>query len=113
MFDLNSKTTQLYTKRFTKAEWEKLDIPIPELGYDMNLQKILKSRYKIIIEEKREDFQTLLEQSIKENKVLVRNANKLKSKFLLYAKDHTHLYDFINSIEFENSIVSIPKKNSQ
>jgi len=108
MFDLNSKTTQLYTKRFTKAEWEKLDIPIPELGYDMNLHKVLKNRYRIIVEEKKEDFQALLEKSIKENKVLVRNGDKLKSKFLLYAKGHTHLYDFVNSIEFKSEI-SIPK----
>ena len=102
MFDL-SKTTQLYTKRFTRDEWEKLDIPIPELGYDMNLHKVLKNRYRIVIEEKKEDVQTLLEKSIKENKVLVRNGNKLKSKFLLYAKSHTHLLDFINSIEFKDN----------
>ena len=106
MFDLNSKTTQLYTKRFTKDEWERLDITLPELGYDMNLQKVLKDRYRIIVEEKREDIQTLLEKSIKENKVLVRNANKLKSKFLLYAKSHTHLYGFINGIEFEEFKIS-------
>ena len=38
-------TTKLYTKTFTQETWDKLDFPIPELGYSMTMQKFLESKY--------------------------------------------------------------------
>jgi|APSaa5957512535_1039671.scaffolds.fasta_scaffold103774_1 hypothetical protein len=114
-------TTKLYTKTFTQETWDKLDFPIPELGYSMTMQKFLESKYTIIIreEEKKVDLEvdhntkSLLSQVIKQNKVLCRNGNKLKSKFLLYAEveNHTHLESFINGLNFEGTLISNPKKN--
>jgi len=116
MFDIPTvqKTTQLYTKRFTKETWDKLDFPLSELGYSMTMQKFLKSKYNIeIIEEEQEiNFRILLQKSIRENKELCKKANKLKSKFMIYALgDNRHLVSFIESIEFKESSISMPKKN--
>ncbi|MBL7018168.1 MAG: hypothetical protein ISR81_04545 [Nitrosopumilus sp.] len=99
------QTTQLYTKSFDKETWKKLDSPIPELGYEMTIQKYLKSKYHIVIEEdqKIESQRIELDRLLQENKVLCKNGNKMKTKFLLYAEDHKHLESFINEIEFKIS----------
>jgi hypothetical protein len=126
MFDITSiskveRTTKLYTKIFTQETWDKLDFPMEELGYSMTMQKYLESKYTIIIreEEKKVDLsvdhntKSLLEQSIRQNKVLCKKANKLKSKFLMYAEveNHEHLESFIKGINFEGTLISNPRKN--
>ncbi len=110
-------TTKLYTKTFTQETWDKLDFPIPELGYSMTMQKFLESKYTIQIREgKREGdctTKSLLAKVIMQNKDLCKKGNKLKKKFLMYAEinNQEHLERFINGLNFEGTLVSNPKKN--
>jgi hypothetical protein len=110
-------TTKLYTKTFTPETWDKLDFPIPELGYSMTMQKFLESKYTIHIEEEKKKVDcneiSLLEKVIRQNKVLCAKGNKLKKRFLLYAEieNQEHLESFINGLNFEGTLVSNPKKN--
>ncbi len=110
-------TTKLYTKTFTQETWDKLDFPIPELGYSMTMQKFLESKYTIQIREEKKEgdctTKSLLAKVIRQNKDLCSKGNKLKKKFLLYAEieNKEHLESFINGLNFEGTLISNPKKN--
>ncbi len=73
-------TTKLYTKTFTQETWNKLDFPIPELGYSMTMQKFLESKYTIHIEEEKKkptDTKTL---SKSKQKQISKNNKKIKDE---------------------------------
>ena len=53
-FEVES-TTQLFIKRFTRTEWEKLDFVVDGFGYGVTMQKILEEKFNIILEEDRRD----------------------------------------------------------
>ena len=84
---------------------KKLDIavpnPIKKESEDSHLDEITDRK-----------VQLELEIALEDNKKLITNGNKLKEKFSLYAKDHTHLHDFIDSIEFKPSTFGVLPKNS-
>ena len=106
--------TNLYTKKFTQSEWEKLDVVIDGMGYGKTIQDFIKEKYNVdIVEETKystkkpiKDFNYIqLEKTLKavlkadkENSI---NAIKMKKKFLLYAGDSS-VGDWVKEIQFIN-----------
>jgi hypothetical protein len=112
--------SNLYTKKFTKSEWEKLDVVL-EIGNSKTIQDLLNEKYNIEIIEgtldknsitkfKYRQLEALFKTVLKTDKENFKNAIKLRSKFLLYAqRDHEHLVKWINGICFIENVKGIPE----
>lgn len=111
-----TQTTQLYTKKFTRAEWEKLDVVL-EIGNPKTIQDLLLERYNIEFMEETvsktnpvKSFQYIqLEKTLKtvlkadrENFI---NAMKLRKKFLIYA-ENSSVADWIKKLDFKEIDIS-------
>ena len=102
--------TNLYTKKFTKAEWENLDVVVDGLPYNTTIQDVLNAKYSIEIIEgsatKTPLEQEQLELNIKQLQTAydktIKDANKMKEKFLFYAEQHYHWKKFILQFEFKD-----------
>ena len=107
--------TSLYTKKFTKSEWDKLEnIVIDGLGYGKSVQDVIKEKYNVeIVEETKystkkpiKDFnykqlERTLKAVLKADKENSINAIKMKKKFLIYAGD-SNLADQVRKFHFIN-----------
>ncbi len=92
-----TSTTQMFTKKFTRTEWEKLDVVIDGLGYGKTIQDVLLAKYNIefvdetcaaknpITEYQFQELQKTLRAVLKANKDNYKNTMKVYKKFLMYA----------------------------
>ena len=106
--------SKLYTKKFTKAEWEKLDVVL-EIGESKTVQDLMQERYNIefveetscaaknpVIEYQYKLLEGTLKTVLKANKQNYENAMKLQKKFLMYGEVDGNLtiIKFIRKLNF-------------